>query len=166
MRWIRLLALVLAAGVSVVAASAVPAAAKNAPRESCGLLRAGEVTQALEQPSVGPTTGAAPLVCDWNLQPTDSRPAGALSVYLRRGDDAGKAFSLAKSFHGQDTKVVRVNGLGRPAFYVPGVGAVYVLVAPQTLLAIQGVYPTGSTVDAASLQAALVTLAGKAERRL
>jgi hypothetical protein len=166
MRWIRRLALVLVAGLSVVAATTVPAAAKTAPRASCGLLRATEVAQALEQPSAGPTTGAAPLVCDWNLEPTDTRPAGAVSVYLRRGDDAREAFSLAKSFHGQDTKVVRVHGLGRPAFYVPGVGAVYVLAAPETLLAIQGVYPTGSTVDAAGLQAALVALAGKAERRL
>jgi len=156
----------MVAGLAVATASAVPAAAKAAPRESCGLLRTTEVTQALQQPSVGPAAGAAPLVCDWTLQPTDTRPAGAVSVYLRRGDDAREAFALAKDFHQQDKAVVRVRGLGQRAFYAPTVGAVYVLEDADTLLSIQGVYPTGSTVDAAALQAALVGLAGKATGRV
>jgi len=153
------------AGLAVMAAGAVPAAAKSA-RESCRLLRTAEVTEALAQPSVGPAAGAAPLVCDWSLQPTDSRPAGAVSVYLQRGVDAREAFALAKEFHGQGTTLVRVKGLGQRAFYAPSVGAVYVLEDAETLLSIQGVYPTGSTVDAAGLQQALVGLAGKAERRV
>jgi len=154
------------AGLALVAVSAVPAAAATAPRESCGLLRTAEVSEALEQPSVGPTAGAAPLVCDWTLQATDTRPGGAFSVYLRRGDDAREAFVLARRFHGQRTSVVRISGLGRHAFYVPGVDAVYVLDHADTLLSVQGVYPTGSTVDAAALQAALVRLANKAARRV
>ena len=166
MKWIRPLAAALAVGLVLGVACAVPAAAKTARRESCGLLRVGEVTNALDQPSVGPAAGAAPLVCDWTLQPTDTRPAGAVSVYLRRGDDAVEAFTLAKGFHGQDAKVVRVKGLGQRAFYVPAVGAVYVLEDSETLLSVQGVYPTGATVDAAGLQQALIALAGTASRRL
>ncbi len=159
----RPLAAVLVTGLVVVAATVAPAGAKTS-RESCGLLRSGELTRALAQPSVGPAAGAAPLVCDWSLRPTDTRPAGAVSVYLRRGGDAREAFALAKEFH-QDTQV-RVRGLGQRAFYAPAVGAVYVLEDSDTLFSIQGVYPTGSTVDAAGLQQALVGLAGKAERRV
>jgi hypothetical protein len=154
------------ATLAVAFATAVPAAAKTARRESCGLLRTAEVSQALAQPSVGPAAGAAPLVCDWALEPTATRPAGAVSVYLRRGDDARDAFAMAKAFHGQDSPVVRVKGLGQRAFYVPSVGAVYVLENSDTLLSVQGVYPTGSTVDTAALQQALVGLAGTAARRL
>ena len=165
MRSIRSVAAVLVAGLAVAAASAVPAGAKTS-RESCGLLRTKEVTQALAQPSAGPAAGTAPLVCDWTLEPTDTRPAGAVSVYLRRGDDAREAYAMAKKFHGQDSALVRVKGLGQRAFYVTGVGAVYVLENPETLLAVQGLYPTGSTVDTAALQQALVGLAGTASRRL
>jgi hypothetical protein len=162
----RPLAAVLVTGFAVVAATAAPAAAKSPDRESCGLLRTAEVTRALEQPSVGPVAGAVPLVCDWSLQPTATRPGGAVSVFLQRGDDARQAFALAKEFHGQDAAVVRVKGLGQRAFYAPAAGAIYVLEDPETLLLVQGVYPTGSTVDAAALQQALVGLAGKAERRV
>jgi hypothetical protein len=164
-RWIRPVAAALVAGFVAVAASAVPAAAKPA-RESCGLLRTGEVTHALEQPSVGPAPGAAPLVCDWTLEPTDTRPAGAVSVYLRRGDDARDAFTLARKFFAQDGAVVRVPKLGERAFYVPVAGVVYVLEDSDTLLSLQGVYPTGSAVDAAGLQQALTALAAAAARRL
>jgi hypothetical protein len=155
----------LVAGLVVVAANAVPAVATTV-RESCGLLRTREVTRALEQPSAGPARGAAPLVCDWTLQPTDTRPAGAVSVYLRRGDDARDAFTLAKKFFTQDGAVVRVPQLGARAFYVPVAGVVYVLEDSDTLLSLQGVYPTGSAVDAAGLQQALTALAAAAARRL
>ena len=151
----------------MAAASEVPAAAKSVRRESCGLLRTGEVTHALEQPSVGPAAGAAPLVCDWRLEPTDTRPAGAVSVYLRRGDDAREGFALAKKFFAQDGgDVVRLPKLGERAFYVPAAGVVYVLEDSDTLLSLQGVYPTGSTIDAAGLQQALTALAAAAARRL
>ena len=166
MRWIRPVAATVVVGLAVAAVGAVPAAAKPSQRESCTLLRTTEVTKALEQPSTGPVAGAAPLVCDWSLQPTATRPAGAVSVFLQRGDVARQAFALAKEFHGQDTTVVKVKGLGQRAFYAPGVGAIYVLEDPETLLSVQGVYPTGSTVDAAGLQQALVGLAGRAERRV
>jgi hypothetical protein len=89
---------------------------------------------------------------------------GAVSVYVQRGEDAREAFALAKEFH-QDSRV-RVRGLGQRAFYTPGLGTVYVLEDAETLFSVQGVYPTGSTVDAAGLQQAIVGLAGKAERRV
>ena len=152
-------------GLAVASAFAAPAGAKTS-RESCGLLRTMEVTQALAQPSVGPAAGAAPLVCDWALQPTATRPAGAVSVYLRRDDDSREAFAMAKEFYGQNSAVVRVKGVGQRAFYVPSVAAVYVLDNSETLLSVQGVYPTGATVDATALQQALVALAGTASRRV
>jgi hypothetical protein len=155
---------VLVAGLVIAVVSATPAVAKASRREACGLLRSAEVTQVLAQPSVGPAAGAAPLVCDWSLQPTETRPAGAVSVYLRRGSDAREAYALAKEFH-QDSQV-RVTGLGQRAFYAPAVGAVYVLEDPETLFSVQGVFRTGSTVDAVDLQAALIALAGRAERRV
>lgn len=142
----------------------VASAARTPDRESCGLLRTAEVTQALGQPATGPTAGAAPLLCDWSLQPTETRPLGAVSVYVQRGEDARKAFALAKEFH-EDGRV-RLRGLGRRAFYAPGLGTVYVLEDAETLFYVQGVYPTGATVDAAALQQALVGLAGRAERRV
>ena len=153
------------AGLVFVASTASAVAAAKAPgRESCRLLRTDEVSQALEQPSIGPTAGLAPLLCDWSLQATETRPAGAVSVYLQRGDGARDAFALAKEFH-QDSRV-RLRGIGQRAFYTPALGTVYVLEDSETLLSIQGVYPTGSTVDADGLQRALVGLAGKAERRV
>ena len=155
----------MVAGLAVSLAGAT-ATAKTSGRESCRLLRTPEVTQAFAQPSTGPANGAAPLVCDWTLAATEGRPAGLVSVYLRRGDDAREAFALAKEFHGQDDAVVGLKGLGHKAFYVTAVGTVYVLEDSETLLAVQGVYPTGSTVDAAGLQEALVGLAGRAERRV
>jgi hypothetical protein len=160
----RVLATVVAGLVIAGSTASVAAAAKAPARESCGLLRTTEVTQALEQPATGPVVGPAPLVCDWALQPTETRPGGAVSVYVRRGDDARKAFTLAKEFH-QDSQV-RLRGLGQRAFYAPGLGTVYVLENAETLFYVQGVYPTGSTVDAAGLQLALVGLAGRAERRV
>jgi hypothetical protein len=162
---LRRLIVVVVAGLVVAGSTASMAAAAKSPgRESCGLLRTAEVTQALEQPSTGPLAGPAPPLCDWSLTPTDTRPGGAVSVYLRRGDDARKAFALAKEFH-QDSEI-RLRGLGQRAFYAPALGTVYVLEDPETLFYVQGVYPTGSTVDADGLQRALVGLAGKAERRV
>jgi hypothetical protein len=161
---VRIFAAVLA-GLVVAGSAASAAAAGKAPgRESCGLLRTAEVTHALEQPSVGPVAGAAPPLCDWSLRSTETRPAGAVSVYLRRGDDARKAYALAKEFH-QDSQV-RLRGLGQRAFYAPALGTVYVLEDPETLFYVQGAYPTGANVDADGLQRALVGLAGKAERRV
>ena len=103
MRLHRWLGVFVAAGLGI-AGLAVPAgAASSAARpEACGLLRTAEITRALAQPSAAPTTGAAPLLCDWSLQPTDTRPGGAVSVYLHRGDDAGPAFDLAREFHACD----------------------------------------------------------------
>ena len=85
------------------------------------------------------------------VAPADRHPplVGAVSVFLQRGDDARQAFALAKEFHGQGAAVVRVKGLGQRAFYAPAVGAIYVLEDSETLLLVQGVYPTGSTVDVA-----------------
>lgn len=159
-----MLSSVLAGLVVAGSVASVAAAARTPGRESCGLLRTAEVSLALEQPATGPVAGAAPLLCDWSLQPTETRPVGAVSVYVRRGEDARKAFALAKEFHADSQ--VRVRGLGRRAFYAPGLGTVYVLEDAETLFYVQGVYPTGSTVDAAGLQQALVGLAGKAERRV
>jgi hypothetical protein len=146
-------------------ALAVPAAGAGADRpESCRLLRAAEITQALAQPTAAGTPGHAPLVCDWPLAATDTRPAGAISVYLRRGGEATHDFDLARKFH-RDSRI-ELRDLGRRAFYAPGLETVYVLEDPATVFFVQGLYATGTTVDAAGLQSALVALAGKAAQRV
>jgi hypothetical protein len=160
----RVLGPVLCGLVLVGSAASVAAAAGGPGRESCRLLRTTEIVEALQQPSAGPKPGVAPLACDWALQATDTRPLGALSVYVQRGDEARAGFALAKEFH-QGSRV-RLRGLGQRAFYAPALGAVYVLEDRETLFFVQGAYPTGSTYDADALQRALVGLAGKAERRL
>jgi hypothetical protein len=154
----------VAVAAAVMASLAAPAsAAKEARPEACRLLRAAEVTQLLEQPTTGGTPGHAPLLCDWSLAATDTRPAGAISVFLKRGDDATDDFNLARGFGDSQ---VKLRGLGRRAFYAPDFDTVYVLRDPTTIFFIQGLYPSDATIDPTGLQSALVALAGKAARRV
>jgi hypothetical protein len=163
MRLVQWFGVLVAVAIGTVAV-AVPAAAKADRPESCRLLRAAEITQALSQPAAGGAPGHAPLVCDWSLAPTDSRPAGAISVYLMRGDTAADDFDLAHDFH-RDGRI-KLRGLGQRAFYTPSYDAVYVLKDPGTVLVVQGLYPADATIDPTGLQSALVALAGKASRRV
>jgi hypothetical protein len=90
-----------------------------------------------------------------------------ISVYLRRGNGATNDFDLARDFTGAAR--VKLRGLGRRAFYAQGFDTVYVLENPSTIFFVQGLYATGTTdgaVDAGALQSALVSLAGKASRRV
>ena len=157
---------VFVAVVVAIAAVAEPAgaAAKTDRPESCRLLRAAEITEALAQPTAGATPSHVPQLCDWTLAATDTRPAGEVSVYLRRGDSAIHDFNLARDFHGDSR--IKLGGLGRRAFYAPALETVYVLEDPATVFFVQGLYPTGATVDATGLQTALVALAGKAAQRV
>ena len=152
--------------VAVVMATAVlggPAgAAAKAQPASCRLLRAADITAAFAQPTAAPAPGHAPLLCDWLLAATDSRPAGVVSVYLKHGTSATSDYDLARDFTGNTR--VKVSGLGRRAFYAPDYGTVYVLRDPSTILFVQGLFET-DTVDGTGMQSALVALAGKAAHR-
>jgi hypothetical protein len=148
--------------VTAPVAGPAGAAAKSDRPESCHLLRSSEITETFAQPTAGATPGHAPQLCDWTLGATDTRPAGMISVYLKRGDSATSDFDLARDFTG-DARI-KLRGLGRQAFYAPGYNAVYVLRDRATILFVQGLYPDGA-VDATGLQSALVALAGKATHR-
>ena len=153
---------VVVAVVLGTVAPAAPAGAKADRPESCRLLRTAEVSEAFTQPTTSPAPGHAPLLCDFLLSATDTRPAGVVSVYLKRGNGAAGDFDLARDFSG-DTRV-KLHGLGRRAFYAPDYGAVYVLRDPATILFVQGLFPANA-VDGTGLQSALVGLAGKATHR-
>jgi hypothetical protein len=165
-RFGSLLAVAIAAGVmtSSAAMAAPTPAAKAARPESCRLLRAAEITRALEQPTADAAPGNAPMLCAWTLDATETRPAGSISVYLHRGDGAVDDFDLARDFH--HATRIKLRGLGQRAFYAPDLDTVYVLEDPATVFFVQGLYPTDGTVDATGLQSALVSLAGKAARRV
>ena len=164
MRLVHRFGILVAVVVGTVVALVVPAGAKAAERpESCRLLRATEITQAFAQPTAGGNPGHAPLLCDWSLGATDTRPAGAISVFLKRGDDATNDYSLARGFH-RDGQIT-LRGLGRRAFYAPDLETVYVLEDSGTIFFIQGLFPEEG-VDATGLRSALVALAGKASRRV
>src|SRR5262245_15728631 len=92
---------------------AVPAAAKAGRPESCRLLRTAEVSDAFAQPTTAPAPGHAPLLCDFLLGATDTRPAGVVSVYLLRGDRASDDYDLAWDFS-RDSRI-KLRGLGRRA---------------------------------------------------
>ena len=81
--------------------------------------------------------------------PTRVRPA-QVSVYLRARRRRQPATS---TWRGTSTgRRVELGGLGRRAFYAPALGTVYVLEDPATVFFVQGLYPTGATVDATGLQ--------------
>jgi hypothetical protein len=163
MRLARWFGILVAVALGTATFSGPAAAAANSHRpESCRLLRASEITRTFAQPTAGATRGHAPLACDWTLGATDTRPAGMISVYLKRGDSATGDFDLARDFTGNTR--IKLPGLGRQAFYSPGYTTVYVLRDPGTILFVQGLYPDGA-VDASGLQSALVALAGKATHR-
>jgi hypothetical protein len=164
MRLARGLGILVAVVVGTAAAAVPAAAAGKADRpESCRLLRAAEITEAFAQPTSGATPGHAPLLCDWSLSATDTRGAAAISVFLKRGDDATDDYSLARGFHREAQ--IKLRGLGRRAFYAPDLETVYVLEDPATIFFVQGLFPSEG-LDAAGVQSALVELAGKASRRV
>jgi hypothetical protein len=104
------------------------------------------------------------MVCDWRLDATDARPAGSFHALLERGDNARRSYALAKRFAADDREAL--SGLGDNAFYTPSFATVWVLEDSTTVFYVQGVYATGAAMDAERLRAALVDLAGRAERRL
>src|SRR5262245_12898834 len=164
MKLAQRLGVLVATAVAVGTVSvAVPAAAKAGRPESCRLLRTAEGSDAFAQPTTAPVPGHAPLLCDWSLGATDTRPAAAISVFLKRGDDATNDYSLARGFH-RDGQI-KLRGLGRRAFYAPDLETVYVLKDPATIFFIQGLFPDDG-VDATGVQSALVELAGRASRRV
>ena len=142
---------------------ATSASATSKP-ESCALLRAKEISEALTQPASKAAPSSVPEVCDWRLDSTATRPIGSVHTLVQRGSVARRSYALAADFHADDREPLA--GLGRKAFYAPSLGAVWVLEDTSTVFYVQGVYPTGSTLDAADLRDALVRLAGRAEARL
>jgi hypothetical protein len=132
--------------------------------ESCRLLRAPEITRAVGQPAQKGKPSSAPMVCDWRLDATDTRPVGSVHALLQRGDNARRSYALAKRFTVDDREAV--SGLGDNAFYTRSYATVWVLEDSATVFYVQGVYATGAAVDAETLRAALVELAERAERRL
>jgi len=162
MRFAQRLGMLVAVVVGTVAL-AVPAAAETDRPESCRMLRAAEITQALEQPTAGAAPNPLPSVCGWSLAATANRPAGAVFVYLRRGGGATHDYDLARDFS-RDSRI-KLRGLGRRAFYAPALETVYVLQDSDTVFFVKGAYPTGAPTDPTGLQTALVALAGKVARR-
>lgn len=148
--------------VGIVLFSA-PAGAAAKP-EACSLLRVNEIARALAQPTSKATPSTFPEACDWQLAATSTRPIGSVHALVERGSKARAAYKLASDFHVDDREAL--TDLGKKAFYAPSLGTVWVLEDNSTVFYVQGTYPTGSQLDAASLREALVGLAGRAEARL
>ncbi len=153
---------VIAAVAAVVWFGADPAAA--AKPEACSLLRVNEITTALSQPTSKAKTSSVPEVCDWQMDATATRSIGSVHTLVERGSRARASYKLASDFHVDDREPL--TDLGKKAFYAPSLGTVWVLEDNSTVFYVQGVYPTGSQVDAASLREALLELAGRALARL
>lgn len=158
---VALLAVGLAVGPLAAPAASLTTAS---PKDGCSYLKTAEVSKIVGAPV---TKGKRPS------GPADSRACGyqvgaaseqrTINVWVQGTSQAKTVYSRARSVFRVQGGSEEVPGLGRKAFYAPGVTSVYVLKDAKTVLWVQ--YLWLKSPDPAAVQDQMIELAKIVVRR-